>query len=341
MVPDSLSLTKNLLLHCQRQSITNACLDGSLGELAAFLDCQFADFQSDLCIGLELHHDQSRRVDLSVYCNQLASGAAAGDCPQWLLLWRSLVDEHGGASLFPSDYWLEYDCYSSNYQLAGLFQRCCAEPIDAECVARLLADYSLLAGGEIGLDRSVRSTGLAELFACLGLPQWIGLMERDQGLVKMVIALTQDTLDGLKHFLEENFGSLLMTIGLGSSTICEAIKPWLEIASVRISIDYCPGSNEFSCRLCFELMLPSERGLSGSEASVLEQIKSTLHVPAADAESSVALLRRLPFSAVQPSLNMVDKDLCFLSLSHSKICIDCGRASVKDYVLAKRSVLRA
>ena len=339
MATHVLGVTMNWLLHGQCQSIIDAKLDCSLSDLTAFLDCQLGDSDDNLCIGLELHYDRANHVDLSIYCGQPIPSLAAGKYPQRLGLWQTFVNQRGLARLFPQKFWLEYDYYPSGYQLSGLFQRCNEDCRDITKVANLLAEYSSLARGNKPCNGSVQPDWLQQLFADFGLPQWIGLMERGQGLIKFVFALNPVTVCKLKHFIDENFGTLLITLGLDSSIICNAVERWLRIATVRISVDYDPRSNALADRLCFELMIPSDRILNESELCTLRQIELNFKASAEQVMRSTSILHKLPYFATQPAFNLIDRELFMLAFNHAKICLNMNAITVKDYLLAKRESL--
>jgi hypothetical protein len=339
MFANTLTAAMNWLLDSQCQSIIEARLDSSVSDLAIFLDRQLAGNEADLCIGLELHYDRVNRVDISIYCGQSVSDSVAGACPQWLHLWRSFVNNRGVASSFPHQYWLEYDYQSTEYRLAGLFQRCDGSCMDEKAMAILLADYSALARGDQALDASIQCEWLHHFFARFGLPQWIGLMEREQGLIKIIVELRPETLCKLKQFIDGNFGSLVFKRGLESSMLCAAVERWLQVAAVRMSIDYNPSSNALADRLCFELLTPRDRALSEADLCLLRQIECDLNASIECVESSASVLQRLPYFSLQPAVNLIDQELSMLAFNHAKICLNLNSLTIKDYFLVKRSIL--
>lgn len=340
MTNHGLTATINWLLHGRCQSILDARLDPSVVDLAIFLDAQSADHDAYQCIGLELYYDCVNRIDISIYRDRSVSSSVVDDCPSWLRLWRSFVNDRGLDSFFPHQYWLEYDYQSLEYQLAGLFQRCDGSWIDVRDLAVMLTEYSSRARGDQALDGLVRSGWLHHFFANFGLPQWIGLMEREHGLIKLVVEIKSETVYELKQFIHDYFGSLVVKRGLDSSMICAAVERWLQIAAVRMSIDYNPSSNALADRLCFEFMVPSDRALTEAEFCLLKQIDRDLKASTEHLERSASVLQRLPYFSSQPAVNLIDKELYMLAFNHTKLCFNVDSLTIKDYFLVKREILK-
>lgn len=338
MAKQTLTATMNWLLHGRCQSIIDARFDPSVVDLAIFLDAQSADHDTDLCIGLELHYDRVNRVDISIYSDRSISNSVVDECPPWLHLWRSFVNDRGLAGFFPHQYWLEYDYQSLEYQLAGLFQKCDGSWMDVRALAIGLTEYSSLARGDQALVGSVRCGWLQHFFANFGWPQWIGLMEREQGLIKIIVEIKPETVCELKRFIHDHFGSLVVKRGLDSSMVCEAVERWLQIAAVRMSLDYNPSSHALSERLCFEFMAPSDRALTEAEFCLLKQIECDLKVAIECLERSASVLQRLPYFSSRPAVNLIDKELYMLAFNHTKLCLNVDSLMIKDYLLVKREI---
>lgn len=164
-------------------------------------------------------------------------------------------------------------------------------------------------------------------------------MESRQELIDINVEARSETVCDLKQFIHDHYGSVLIKGDLDASMICLVIERRLQIAAVRMKIDCKRGSNALAGRLSFEFMAPSDRTLTEAMFSLLKQAECDLQASIEHLERSASVLRRLPYSSLQPAINQIDLELYMHVFNNAKTCLNLNGLAIKDCCLVRREIL--
>ena len=293
-----------------------------LTKLCAIFDQATLASSHGLAMGLEVHHDESKQVDLSIYLNGKSNLAENFQIPKRLGRWLAQVQERQLDSAFPQDYWLEFDSNTTGYLLMGLFQKCNPSALSSTLLVELL-DYT-----------EQESGFLKKTIEDFGSPEWLGLIERSQEYIKLVIPLRKEILGStLLDFCSTWFHKQLNSAKITPNCIIQALDHWLETGRAKLSIDWNLSQDLPGNRLCFEIF--SATGTNG-ENDRINQLTGFLHstlTPTEQVRKLENLHRHLPYGSRRTSFNLIEEEILILRPNHIKICIDQNGIKAKDYLL--------
>lgn len=291
-----------------------------LEALSKKIDTGLTGPRANQTMGIEVHHDNPGKADFGIGGDLRLTAIAGISYPIWVQQWFTRVKAKGLEKAFPQQFWLEFDDNGNGYQLMGLFQQC--DP--SVCEASTLT--------ELFLEQSDEEGFLESTLKQIGMPDWIGLIDRWQEHLKLVIPLHDHFNEPLTRLLEQWFNPQLSSINLTSKTVVDALKSWTDNGLIRLSVD-CKLSQDLpGRRICFELFKRQHESDSSHKPEVFHRLLEQLHIPADQIFRFQQLRNRLPHANKRPSFNLIDDDYFVLAASHAKICFGTDGINLKDYL---------
>lgn len=312
------------LIHWLRQSpFSNLVLDdrySSLESLNSLLDNSQAGSREHQTMGIEIHHDDPGQADFGIFGDLSLTAIESISYPSGIQQWFDQIKAKSLEHSFPQKFWLEFDSDASGYRLMGLFQNCDRCSCDSDTIVELLLQH----GDPKGF--------LASTLQQIGVPDWIGLIDRWQEYVKLVIPLHGEFSEPLAAFVARWFMPQLSNAGVSPEVMVKILQSWADNGLIRLSVDCRLTQDLPGRRLCFELFEREHESDSRHNPDAFQLLLERLHIPADQIIRFQQLRGRLPHASKRPSFNLVDEDYFLLAASHAKICFDTDNVSLKDYL---------
>lgn len=302
----------------------------ALFDLSQLLESGYISNNSNLQAIIEVHHDGSGLVDFSTYCDQELSILTGIGQPECIRQWLLKVKLRGLDDAFPKEYWLEFDCNKSGYRLMGLFQRCNLAALDLTTLLDLIK------------PKLSRDGFLATTLTSIGMPAQLGLLNRAQDDIKVVIPIQEPFREPLLELTSNWFSAQLSNAGLSFDSLADALQEWRGVYLVALSIDCNLSQDKPGQRLCFEFIDP-HGPCTDVHSSHLHELFERLRVPTDQLRQFRRLRNQLPYGIRRLNFNVVDQEYLYLVPAHSKVCFSLDGVSLKDYIRlgAKRASLNA
>jgi hypothetical protein len=292
-------------------------------------------------IGLELHYMGAKQVDISFLGNYSLLGVPGIQYPLFAQTWQSMVTKNSLQNVLDNHCIVEFDSTGSGYKLMGLFQRFTQKYFEQSELLKIINLYLESRQVELGraLLAEILSISLDRLMATcdvLGLPSFVGFLDRELMAVKLVIPVNADNLEAAVYFIRDYFAKSfplrIYEINLVVVFLEKAVK---NNCHPRISFDYDLEKACFLNRLAFEYTPSSIESEIGQDNEISGLIGSASSVFSDCIGQSQLLRSKLPYGQRRPSLNLVRQEILSVNHAHSKLILAGSSLTLKDYVMVR------
>jgi len=237
------------------------------GKICALLDASQLFLSPKDGIGLEIHHLADNQVDFSIFGDCRLLNVPALQYPLFAKEWADMIKNNLPQNALDERLIVEFDSSEYGYKMMGLFQRFGYKFFQNELL-KIIQLYLASRQKELGrfLPSEFISASVDQLDAtcdALGLPVFVGFLDRDLMSVKLVIPVHASNLEAASRFLRHYSAKSCLHCNFEIQPVIDFLKnSVVNNCRPRISIDF-----EKACfmnRLSFEFTQTSADSKSGA-----------------------------------------------------------------------------